>query len=108
MPFKTLSGREPQPIFPDAPVERPEPVAGESINQYVARLPRRRHSALAKGLLLEFPRTGTVGVPVEQHRGGWRVVVVAADRRGVNRPGGYDLDVSDGEIETAIERTLAI
>lgn len=78
-----------------------------SINDFCARLPKRRWSHAAQGLLLEFPRTGLVGVPYLAHgNGAWAVVVVGADRTGTYQPGGYDLYVSQGEIETAIERSL--
>lgn len=83
---------------------RPELRENESTIDYCARLPRRRWSHQAKGLILELPRTGMVVAPFEMHDHGWNVVVVVGDRAGVYRPDGYSLFVGNDEIETAIER----
>lgn len=85
----------------------PEPYPGESAATYCSRLPKRRHSHGAKGKILLLPRTGMVVVPFEQHSGGWNVVVIRADRKGVYQPDGYSLSVGADEIETAIEQRLA-
>lgn len=76
--------------------------AGLSINDYCALLPKRRWGHEAKGKLLYFPRTGICGVPSEMREGGsWNVVVVRGDTK--YPVGGYNLYVSNVEIETALE-----
>jgi hypothetical protein len=60
---------------------RPRSSYPESINDYVSRLPRRRWSHTARGLLLALPGSGIVVVPYEQRPGGyWACVVVGLDR----------------------------
>lgn len=79
----------------------PEWQPGMSANDYCARLPRRRHAALALGTVLMLPRTGVVVVPHTREPHGWYVTVVGGTSV-VYRPGGYDLFVHDDEIATAI------
>ena len=77
---------------------------GMSINDFCATLPKQRHSYQAKGLLLLVPRTKMVMVPHHIVKGGWNCVVVKGND--TYPVGGYDLYVSDIEIETAIAHTL--
>ena len=81
---------------------QPEQPSGTSTNDYCARLPRRRHPAMALGMVLLFPRTGVIAVPHTRQRDGWTVTVVGGTSE-TYRPGGYDLFVSDVEIATAIK-----
>jgi hypothetical protein len=74
---------------------------------YAANQPKRRWSHEAKGKVLWFPRTEMVMVPFQFHQdGSWSCVVVIADPKGIYTPGGYSLNVGQGEIETAIEIDL--
>lgn len=83
----------------------PDPEAeGLSSNDYCARLPRRRYSHQAYGLILRLPRTGLVVVPVRDYKDGWGCVVV--EGYGAYPVGGYDVSISNTEIETAIEVRL--
>lgn len=83
----------------------PDPEAeGLSINDYCARLPRRRYAHTAHGLILKLPRTGLVVVPFRSHTTGWDAVVV--EGHGSYPVGGYDVYISNNEIETAIEVRL--
>lgn len=83
----------------------PDPAAdGLSTNDYCASLPRRRHTHRAQGLILKLPRTGLVVVPYRSHAGGWTCVVV--EGYGAYPVGGYDVSISNTEIETAIEVRL--
>lgn len=83
----------------------PDPEAeGLSINDYCAQLPRRRFAHQAHGLILRLPRTGLVVVPCRWHKYGWDAVVV--EGHGDYPVGGYDIYISNNEIETAIEVRL--
>lgn len=75
-----------------------------STNDYCASLPRRRRTHQAQGLILKLPRTGLVVVPFRSHKGGWDAVVV--EGYGAYPVGGYDVSISDTEIETAVELRL--
>lgn len=85
------------------------------IDNFVARKAQRaaegrvRWSYDAKGRLLMI-RDGLTVVPYEQVRGGWYAVVVEAtslaDQTSYPR-GGYNILVSDDDVERAIERSLA-
>lgn len=83
-----------------------------SQNWELLQLPQQRpynHTWDMKGRLLLLPRTGIIGVPFEEHRGGWTFVVVNGeackkDDGTVSYPrGGYNIEVSDLEMTTAIE-----
>lgn len=74
---------------------------GMSTNEYLATLPIRRRSAVARGLLLLTPRTGLIVVPYKKHTYGWDVTVVAGNS--TYSRGGADLYLGSLEIETAIE-----
>lgn len=69
---------------------------------------RKRHSYDCKGRLLTI-REGMTVVPYEQIKSGWYAVVVEAtteaDRKSYPR-GGYNIVVSDEDVETAIEREM--
>lgn len=69
---------------------------------------RVRWSYDCKGRLLTI-RDGLTVVPYEQTRGGWYAVVVEAtteaDRKSYPR-GGYNIVVTDDDVETAVERHL--
>ncbi|QOD06072.1 hypothetical protein IDT60_21150 (plasmid) [Pseudarthrobacter sp. BIM B-2242] len=83
----------------------PDPTAdGLSTNDYCASLPRRRYTHQAQGLILKLPRTGLVVVPFRSHKGGWSCVVV--EGYGAYPVGGYDVSISNTEIETATELHL--
>lgn len=74
---------------------------GMSTNEYLAALPIRRRSAVARGLLLLTPRTGLIVVPHTKHPYGWDVTVVGGNS--TYQRGGNDLYLGSLEIETAIE-----
>lgn len=98
---------------------RDVPAPPGSDNAALLALPQQRvHTHEMKGKLLYFPRTDQVMVPFEMTRGGgWGVVVVFNGERaprhdGTNGrpegtpiypPGGYNLHVSDLEMQTAVE-----
>lgn len=83
----------------------PDPRAAQlSTNDFCALLPRRRRTTQAHGLILKLPRTGLVVVPFREHKNGWDAVVV--EGHGAYPVGGYDVYISNGEIETAIEVRL--
>lgn len=97
------------PENPDQPLGRPQPELGNpeglSINDYCALLPKRRYSHEAKGKVLYFPRTELVGVPAEMRQGGgYNVTVVVGNK--TYPVGGYNLYVSECEIETALELSI--
>lgn len=81
---------------------QPDPRAdGLSINDYCARLPRRRYTHQAHGLILQLPRTGLDVFPFREHKGGWDAVVV--EGHGAYPVGGYDVYIPETELETAIK-----
>lgn len=71
---------------------------------------RVRWSYDAKGRVLEIPN-GLIVVPYEQTSGGWYAVVLdpgANERCQKSYPrGGYNILVSNDDVETALERSLA-
>lgn len=72
-----------------------------TINDWLALYPKKRWSHEAQGRVLFFPRTGLVGVPYKMDsNGGWAVVVTEGSK--IYPRGGYDLTVSESEIESAI------
>jgi hypothetical protein len=84
---------------PTNPIELFHELSGA--NAAAASMPRQRRSINAQGLVLFFPRTGLVMVPYEYHNDSWTCVVVFGDE--TYKVGGYNLCVSHGEIETALE-----
>jgi hypothetical protein len=80
---------------------------GESINDYLAKLPTRRYSHEAKGLLLLSPRTGIVFVPAMPSGQGYFTAVVVKGTE-TYPVGGYNLDISAREIATAIRLEVCL
>lgn len=71
-----------------------------SINEWCATQPHRQDSYEVKGWVLLFPRTNLIMVPFQRTNSGWNCIVVRGDN--TYPVGGYDLSVSDNEIECAI------
>lgn len=102
-PFKGLT-RDPRDV----------PAPPGSINAELLELPEQRfYTHNVKGMLLLLPRTGLIVVPYRAHAGGsWSSVVVDGDacrKEGGTVPyprGGYDIEVSELELTTAIELTV--
>lgn len=76
-----------------------------SINEQLSKLPKRRHSYQAEGKILFFTRTKLVMVPSHFTLRGWYCVVVDNGTYSVDK---YNQFVSDLEIETALEITIAV
>ena len=81
-----------------------------SINaQLLALSQQREYTYDMKGRVLLLPRTGLIVVPARTHSNGWYCVVVDGSvgrkENGMESypRGGYDIDVSDLEMQTAIE-----
>ncbi|MDF2990242.1 MAG: hypothetical protein K0S37_756 [Microbacterium sp.] len=99
------------------PDPRDVPAPPGSINAELLALPQRReYTHDLKGALLYFPRSDQVMVPFQAESGGhWSCVVVFNGSRAPRREngrlvyprGGYNLDVSELEMQTAIELTAS-
>lgn len=73
-----------------------------SINAELLALPQERtHTHDMQGRLLLLPRTGLIVVPYKTNGIGYDVVIVSGD--GTYPRGGYNLHVSDLEMQTAVE-----
>lgn len=102
--FKKLPGyRDPRDVAPPG-----------SINEALLALPQQReYTHDMQGRMLLFPRTGIIGVPFQMNSGGsWGVVVVdgsaCVDENGreIYPRGGHHIDVSELEMQTAIELAI--
>lgn len=87
-----------------------------SINAELLALSQQRtYTHDMKGRVVLLPRTGIIGVPIEMTSGGhWNFVIVdgsACKKEDgmVSYPrGGYNIDVSDLELQTAVELVIGI
>lgn len=70
-----------------------------SINAELHELPVRQ-KWVSSGTLLYLPRTKHIVVVTDHHAGGMRGVIVVGDE--TYPRGGYDIDVSDWEIQRAV------
>lgn len=83
---------------------------GSTSAELLALPQQREHTHDMEGMILFFPRTRIIGVPYKANRASWTVVVVDGsfgprkdDGREVYPRGGHHIDVSDLEMQTAIE-----
>lgn len=84
------------------PDRRPE----GSTNDALHKLPVRRTTVHdLRGTLLLLPRTGIIAMPETMHVGGWNCVVIDGGDTDYRRDG-YDIWVSDWELQRAVEFSM--